>query len=425
MSSLNLQELKVLSVVGRGAKSVVFVVRNEAASSREILALKVIYKTSIQIESTNKKRSEDRDGGYRRIMFEREALKQFNHPLLPKLRGLFATNKFDGFVMDYCSGGDLNSLRKRQTEKMFSEEVIRFYASELVLALEYLHGLGIVYRDLKPENIVIQETGHLMLVDFDLSTRLSSKFRKSPRIPQPTPTRSETLTVRGSLKQKFSPSFLFRCNSGISGDDSVSPVETRVNPEPEESVSVDGKSNSFVGTEEYVSPEVILGNGHDFAVDWWGLGVVLYEMLYGRTPFRGSNRKETFFRILTKEPELIGEQTSLRDLIRKLLEKDPTKRISLERIKGHDFFRGLDWKSVLQISRPPFIPAVWKEEVEGKGIDVEMFVSGHFCGANLEKENYSVNFNKEKNANGYEKSGDTRKYEDLKDSSGTTQFSTF
>ncbi|KAF5936946.1 hypothetical protein HYC85_024452 [Camellia sinensis] len=92
----------------------------------------------------------------------------------PTIGGVIATDKIVGYGIDYCPGRDLNSLRKKQTEKMFSDSIIRFYAAELVLALEYLYGLGVVYRDLKPESILVQESGHLMSVnvDFDLSAKL-------------------------------------------------------------------------------------------------------------------------------------------------------------------------------------------------------------------------------------------------------------
>ena len=86
------------------------------------------------------------------------------------------------------------------------------------------------------------------------------------------------------------------------------------------------------------------------------LGVMLYEMLYRTTVFKGSNRKETFYRILAKAPDLVGETTPLRGLIEKLLEKDPNQRIRLEEIKGHDFFKGIEWDLVVEIGRPPFIP---------------------------------------------------------------------
>ncbi|XP_010532919.1 PREDICTED: serine/threonine-protein kinase OXI1 [Tarenaya hassleriana] len=371
--NLDFDRLNVVSALGRGAKGVVFLVR-DCGISGESLALKVILRESIEGKRRKKKtkgESEDGDGDeYRRVSFEQGVLSRFEHPLFPRLRGVLATEKVVGYAIDYCPGRDLNSLRKRQTEKMFSDEIIRFYAAELVLALEYLHDQGIVYRDLKPDNVMIQENGHIMLVDFDLSTKLP------PRTPQQSSPSSAPLTAKPpTAKRRFFP-FHRLCNSGISPDESVRGGDSAVAPESDSS---GGKSNSFVGTEEYVAPEVISVDGHDFAVDWWSLGVVLYEMLYGTTPFRGSNRKETFYNILTKPPDLVGETTPLRDLIRRLLEKDPSRRITVEGIKGHDFFRGVNWNLVLWVSRPPYIPSPENGENDGvTKIDVENFVEEVF-----------------------------------------------
>ncbi|KAL3517869.1 hypothetical protein ACH5RR_020458 [Cinchona calisaya] len=373
---LDLKNLKVISALGRGAKGVVFLFRSENGES---FALKAISRASIEKNHSNKSTNSDTTDRrladeYRRICFERDVLASFHHPLLPKLRGVLSTEKIIGYAIDYCPGRDLNSLRKKQTEKMFSDDVIRFYAAEIVLALEHLHGLGIVYRDLKPENVMIQENGHLMLVDFDLSTKLSPKTPETRRLSG-SPRNSLPIKERNRKKKRF-PQWLSFCKSGRTESDSVHPVELSSKSGTRESDSVE-KSNSFVGTEEYVAPEILLGNGHDFSVDWWCYGVMLYEMLYGTTPFRGSNRKETYYRILAKDPELVGEPTPLRDLIKKLLEKDPIKRISVEGIKGHDFFKDIDWARILEIPRPPFIPAA--EDIEGnKEIDVESFVQGVF-----------------------------------------------
>ncbi|XVF21306.1 hypothetical protein REPUB_Repub12eG0079600 [Reevesia pubescens] len=396
--ALALDRLEVVTALGRGAKGVVFLARDKVKD--EILALKVISRDSIEKKSNKAVKSSNGNEGneYRRVTFEQDVLRNFNHPLLPRLRGVLATDKVVGYAIDYCPGRDLNSFRRTQTEKMLSDDIIRFYAAELVLALEYLHNLGIVYRDLKPENIMIQENGHIMLVDFDLSTKLSPISPKSS-----TPLNSVSQKRPDSVKKKrFSP-FQMYCNSGISPDDSAS--QASANSEHNESDSVE-KSNSFVGTEEYVAPEIISGNGHDFAVDWWSLGIVLHEMLYGTTPFRGSNRKETFYRILTKSPDLVGEPTPLRNLIRKLLEKDPRQRISLEGIKGHDYFKGIDWELILQIERPPYIPAQSEEEFleEGKEginkINVELFVQGIFAnGGGKNKGNHEESPNTDTNNN--------------------------
>ncbi|XP_020207199.1 serine/threonine-protein kinase OXI1 [Cajanus cajan] len=367
---LDLEKLRVISAVGRGAKGVVFLARTGERSRDACVALKVISKALILQKKARNEAEE-----YKRVSFEEQALRRFDHPLLPRLRGVFETDKVLGFAIDYCHGGTLHSLRKKQTEKMFSDDTIRFYAVELVLALEYLHNLGIVYRDLKPENVMIQENGHIMLVDFDLSKKLNPKSPESlSHNSSPSPD-----SVKRATKKRSSRLFSF-CNSGITpcDSDSVPRIDRANSARGTEFDSVE-KSNSFVGTEEYVAPEIVSGKGHGFGVDWWSLGVVLYEMLYGTTPFKGANRKETFYRILTKEPELTGEKTALRDLIRRLLEKDPERRIQVDEIKGHDFFKGVKWDTVLHIARPPYIP---ESEVANKvGFtknDVEVFVDEVF-----------------------------------------------
>ncbi|XP_022861961.1 serine/threonine-protein kinase D6PKL2-like, partial [Olea europaea var. sylvestris] len=106
-----------------------------------------------------------------RAQTERDILSLLDHPFLPTLYSHFETEKFSCLLMEFCSGGDLHLLRQRQQGKHFSEQATRFYASEVLLALEYLHMMGVVYRDLKPENVLVREDGHIMLSDFDLSLR--------------------------------------------------------------------------------------------------------------------------------------------------------------------------------------------------------------------------------------------------------------
>ncbi|KAH9603657.1 hypothetical protein KSS87_009233 [Heliosperma pusillum] len=376
---IEIRDIQVFSQVGRGAKGVVFHTRIN--NSDEDLALKVVLKSSMKSSKPVKQRKNNEQN---RELFEQQVLSEFDHPLLPKLRGVLETSNVYGYAMDYCSGGNLSLLRKQQIEKMFSDDIIRFYGAEMVLALEYLHKKGIVYRDLKPDNVLVQENGHLMLVDFDLSTKL---------VPISIQTRQSFDSIKKpklELKKSKLSKFYAFCNSGISRVDTVDSGRNSVESVNESESDSAGKSNSFVGTEEYVAPEIIQGNGHDFAVDWWSLGVVLYEMLYGTTPFRGDNRKETFYRILSKTPELVGETTPLRDLIRKLLVKDPSQRITLEEIKGHDIFKGVDWEMILRLERPPHIPELFEigDGVDGmKVVNVESIVCGVFESKNMPKNN--------------------------------------
>lgn len=417
--SLDLSHLTLSSPIGRGSKGVVFRILNNYYNNNnndeqqlDDLALKVISKSLIRTKKTSNSNGGGDGAAMRRVEMERKVLRETRHPLVARMRGVAETEEVVGFAIEYCSGGDLGTVRRMQSDKMFSDDVIRFYAAELVLALEYLHREGIVYRDLKPENLLIQSNGHIMLVDFDLSTQLAPK-QPVPAY-QPAVVSSKNLSslkpvTPKTKRTKSNLARLFNCyNSFISPDDESVP-SSKIMPDSvlsTESSDLSGKSNSFVGTEEYVAPEMIMGTGHDFSIDWWCLGVVLFEMLYGTTPFKGSNRKDTFYRVLTRSPELIGEATPLRDLIRRLLEKDPAKRITLEGIKGHEFFKGVDWDMILRLARPPYIPG--RSEIdEGierlNGAEVENIVRGIF--EEIENNNKIVG---EKKSNDDKSNGDKK-----------------
>ncbi|XP_060218124.1 phototropin-2 [Lycium barbarum] len=257
-----------------------------------------------------------------RACVEREIIALLDHPFLPTLYSSFQTETHVCLITDFCPGGELFALLDRQPMKIFKEESARFYAAEVLIGLEYLHCLGIIYRDLKPENILIQADGHLILTDFDLSFKTSCKPQviKHPR----------------------------------------SKRRSRSTPPPTFVAEPVSQSNSFVGTEEYIAPEIITGAGHSSAIDWWALGILLYEMLYGRTPFRGKNRQKTFSNILNKDltfPSSIPASLAARQLIHSLLNRDPASRLGSNggatEIKQHPFFREINWPLIRCMTPPP------------------------------------------------------------------------
>nr|AML79211.1 putative LOV domain-containing protein [Synsepalum dulcificum] len=261
-----------------------------------------------------------------RARAEREILDKLDHPFLPVLYASFQTKTHVCLITDYCSGGELFLHLDRQPDKVLKENAARFYAAEVVVALEYLHCQGIIYRDLKPENILLQSNGHVSLTDFDLSCLTSCK---------PQLLIQETNEKKKRRKGQQPPIFL------------AEPMRA---------------SNSFVGTEEYIAPEIITGAGHTSAVDWWALGILLYEMLYGYTPFRGKTRQKTFANILHKDlkfPGSISVSPSAKQLMHRLLHRDPMNRLGSREgsneIKRHPFFKGINW-ALVRCMKPPKMP---------------------------------------------------------------------
>lgn len=247
----------------------------------------------------------------------------------------------------------------------------RFYASEVLLALEYLHMLGIVYRDLKPENVLVREEGHIMLSDFDLSLRCSV----SPTLVKSSSTHDGNMAeaaaagsllndenaVRGCMQpSSFFPRLLPKKNRKSKSDFGLG---NNVNALPElmaEPTNV--RSMSFVGTHEYLAPEIIRGEGHGSAVDWWTFGIFLYELLHGTTPFKGDGNRATLFNVVgqpLKFPESSQASATAKDLIKGLLVKEPHKRIAYKRgateIKQHPFFEGVNW-ALVRSGAPPYVP---------------------------------------------------------------------
>ncbi|KAG8049262.1 hypothetical protein GUJ93_ZPchr0009g1034 [Zizania palustris] len=295
-----------------------------------------------------------------RAAAEKRILRLLDHPFLPTLFADFdATPNFSCVVMEFCPGGDLHSLRHRMPSRRFPLPSAQFYAAEVLLALEYLHMMGIVYRDLKPENVLIRSDGHIMLTDFDLSLESTT----SPALEDgEAETAGESDEPDMASVSCFPDNFLRFKRRRRRGAVAAAPPPPRFVAEP-----VSARSCSFVGTHEYVAPEVASGGAHGAAVDWWAYGVFLYELLYGRTPFAGATNEATLRNIVRRPlafPSGSGScgpaDAAARDLIARLLTKDPAARLGSRRgaadVKTHPFFKNLNL-ALLRSSRPPVVPA--------------------------------------------------------------------
>ncbi|KAJ2712525.1 hypothetical protein H4R19_002706 [Coemansia spiralis] len=236
-------------------------------------------------------------------MTERSILSEVQHPFIVKLFYAFQSNSKLYLIMEYVAGGEL--FTHMANERIFSEDQASFYAAELVLAIAHLHRLGIVFRDTKPENCLLSRTGHLVLTDFGLSK-----------------------TALGE----------------------------------------DGRTSTFCGTPAYMAPEVLESStSYDLSIDWWSLGILLYEMLTGEVPFKGKaplQIAKNIAKMKVHYPNYITPDA--KDLIIRLLRKQPAKRIGfgprgIENIKNHRFFRKIDWARLetdYESFTPPIVPCV-------------------------------------------------------------------
>ncbi|KAI0021393.1 protein kinase-like domain-containing protein [Xylariomycetidae sp. FL0641] len=229
------------------------------------------------------------------------------HPFITELITTFSDHDSLYMLLDYVPGGELFSYLRRH--RRFPEEWAQFYAAEIVLVLEYLHEQqgGVAYRDLKPENLLLDRQGHVKLVDFGFAKRLGSR------------------------------------------DDR--PVETY----------------TLCGTPEYLAPEVIQNKGHTTAVDWWALGILIYEFLTGYPPFWHQNPIEIYKQIIEK-PVLFPAEPHIspnaQNIIRSFCTVDRSRRLGnisggSQQVKSHPFFEGVDWDALYHRQiRPPIQPNV-------------------------------------------------------------------
>jgi len=281
-------DFELISVIGKGSYGKVFQVRYKGNTQQpgdgQLYAMKVLKKDQLlkrrQVLNTQA---------------ERRILEQMDHPFLVSLRYAFQTPEKLYMVMDWFSGGELFFHLKKLGR--FSENDVRIYAAEIILALTALHENNIVYRDLKPENLLLDSSGHVSLTDFGLAKELAA----------------------------------------------------------------DGLLRSLCGTPEYLSPQVIGGQPYDKSVDFWALGTMLYEFLTGLPPFYSNQLKVMYERILTAKLTFnkdCGVSPEGQSFLAGLLERDPMKRLGcgpegLDRIKNHPWFKTLNWSDVYNKKTTP------------------------------------------------------------------------
>ncbi|NXF64914.1 CTRO kinase, partial [Ciccaba nigrolineata] len=239
---------------------------------------------------------------------ERSILSQSSSPWIPQLQYAFQDKKNLYLVMEYQPGGDLLSLLNRYEDQL-DESMVQFYLAELVLAIHSVHQMGYVHRDIKPENVLIDRTGHIKLVDFGSAARMTINKMVNAKLP--------------------------------------------------------------VGTPDYMAPEMLTGlNGDGKAsygpeCDWWSLGVIAYEMIYGRSPFTEGTSAKTFNNIMNfqrflKFPEDVKVSSEFLDLIQSLL-CGQKERLGYEGLCCHPFFSKIDWNNIRN-SPPPFVPTLKSDD---------------------------------------------------------------
>lgn len=249
------------------------------------------------------------------MFMEKDIIQTLDHPFIVKWYSTFQTKEKAYFILDLLNGGDIYT-HITQIGK-FKETRARFYAAEIILALEHLHENKIIYRDLKPQNIVIDGDGHVKLTDFGLS---KTNFEQD-------------------LK------------------------------------------NTVWGTMKYIAPETISGKKYSFSIDWWSLGIIIYRMLTGKLPHPTSvNKRIPYFIINYKLPfsDKLVSKTAY-DLISKLWERKPEMRLGAGgagEIKAHPFFKSIDWDKLYRKEvKVPYKPPK-KPFHSGKSIKYPLF---HDC----------------------------------------------
>lgn len=274
-----------------------------------------------------------------------------NVPGFVNLSCTFQDNRSLYFVMTYAKNGDL--LPYVNKVGSFDVDCTRHYAAELVLSCEQMHRRNIVHRDLKPENILLDENMHTLIADFG-----SAKI-----LPQNVPIESSATNTPRKYDEEEDED-----TNDTNSDDVDSPSRTQPHQRYQRR-----RKGSFVGTAQYVSPEVLQNGPITPAADLWALGCIVYQMISGLPPFRGSNDYVIFKEILACNLEFPqGFDENAEDLVRQLLKIDPEQRLGAqdnsecyESIRSHPFFASVNFDIIRQQMPPPiypYLPGMSKDE---------------------------------------------------------------
>ncbi|XP_066516974.1 microtubule-associated serine/threonine-protein kinase 1 [Hoplias malabaricus] len=298
-------DFQTIKLISNGAYGAVYLVRHR--ETRQRFAMKKINKQNLILRNQ-----------IQQAFVERDILTFAENPFVVSMFCSFETRRHLCMVMEYVEGGDCATLLKNIGA--LPVEMARMYFAETVLALEYLHNYGIVHRDLKPDNLLITSMGHIKLTDFGLSKMGLMSLT--------------TNLYEGHI-EKDAREFL---------------------------------DKQVCGTPEYIAPEVILRQGYGKPVDWWAMGIILYEFLVGCVPFFGDTPEELFGQVISDDiawPE--GDEalpSDAQNLISALLQTNPLVRLgtgAAYEVKQHSFFADLDWNSLLR-QKAEFIPHLESEE---------------------------------------------------------------